>query len=38
VRNRFWSAADWTPWRAISAVRARWPTLDVDVRVLVLAE
>jgi hypothetical protein len=28
---RFWSA-DWTPWPAIAAVRARWPTLHLDVR------
>jgi hypothetical protein len=29
----FW-AADWTPWRAILALRARWPALRVDVRPL----
>ena len=27
----FWSA-DWTPWRALAAVRARWPTLYFDIR------
>ena len=27
----FWSA-DWTPWRAVAAVAARWPTLRFDVR------
>ncbi len=27
----FWSA-DWTPWRALAAVRARWPALQFDVR------
>jgi hypothetical protein len=29
----FW-AADWTPWRAIAQLRARWPTLRLDVRPL----
>ena len=27
----FW-AADWTPWRAIVALRARWPDLLIAVR------
>ena len=27
----FWSA-DWTPWRALAAVAARWPALRFDVR------
>lgn len=27
----FWSA-DWTPWRALAQVAARWPTLRFDVR------
>ena len=27
----FWSA-DWTPWRAILALRARWPELRISVR------
>ena len=27
----FWSA-DWTPWRAILAQRARWPDLRIDIR------
>jgi hypothetical protein len=29
----FW-AADWTPWRAILALRARWPGLSISVRPL----
>jgi hypothetical protein len=29
----FWSA-DWTPWRAIAALRARWPALGIAVRPL----
>ena len=33
---RFWSA-DWTPWRALAAVRARWPALALHVRVLAVA-
>ena len=32
-RVGFW-AADWTPWRAVSALRARWPDLRIDVRPL----
>ena len=28
---RFWSA-DWTPWRAIKVLRAKWPSLAVTVR------
>ena len=31
VRISFWSA-DWTPWRALTAVRARWPALHFNVR------
>ena len=31
VRLSYWSA-DWTPWRALAAVRARWPALRFDVR------
>ncbi len=27
----FW-AADWTPWRALTTVRASWPALGIDVR------
>lgn len=27
----FWSA-DWTPWRALSAIAARWPSLRFDTR------
>jgi hypothetical protein len=26
-----WSA-DWTPWRALAQIGARWPTLQVEVR------
>jgi hypothetical protein len=29
----FWSA-DWTPWPAILALRARWPALSIAVRPL----
>lgn len=29
----FWSA-DWTPWRVIAALRARWPALGIAVRPL----
>jgi hypothetical protein len=29
----FW-AADWTPWRAILALRTHWPALRIDVRPL----
>jgi len=31
VRLSFWSA-DWTPWRALAAVAARWPALRFDIR------
>lgn len=31
VRISFWSA-DWTPWRALGNVAARWPALRFDVR------
>ena len=34
---RFWSA-DWTPWRALAAVRTRWPALTLHVRVGGVAE
>ena len=30
-RLSFW-AADWTPWRALAAIRARFPTLRFDVQ------
>jgi hypothetical protein len=29
---RFWSA-DWTPWRAIAAMRSRWPSMAFEVSV-----
>jgi hypothetical protein len=29
----FW-AADWTPWRAVLALRQRWPALRIEVRPL----
>ena len=29
----FWSA-DWTPWRALQQLRARWPSLRLEVRPL----
>ena len=31
LRISLWSA-DWTPWRALAAVRARWPMLCFDIR------
>ena len=31
LRFSFWSA-DWTPWRALATVRARWPALRFDIR------
>ncbi len=31
LRLSFWSA-DWTPWRALAQVAARWPTLRFDAR------
>ena len=31
LRLRFWSA-DWTPWRAVSRIRADWPGLCFDVK------
>jgi len=31
VRLSFWSA-DWTPWRALATVAARWPALRFDLR------
>jgi hypothetical protein len=33
VSYRFWSA-DWTPWRALAAVRTRWPALALHVNVI----
>jgi hypothetical protein len=27
----FWSA-DWTPWRALAQIAARWPSLRIDTR------
>ena len=30
-RLRFWSA-DWTPWRALNDLGARWPALRFDIR------
>ncbi len=31
VEIKFW-AADWSPWRALSAIAARWPMLRFDLR------
>ncbi len=31
IRLAFWSA-DWTPWRALSTIAARWPALRFDTR------
>lgn len=36
-RCRFWSA-DWTPWRALAAVRERWPGLHVHLAVTYATE
>jgi hypothetical protein len=30
IHITFWSA-DWTPWRALTAVAERWPDLRFDV-------
>jgi len=37
VSYRFWSA-DWTPWRALSAVRTRWPALTLHLTMRSVAE
>ena len=37
VSYRFWSA-DWTPWRALSAVRTRWPALTLHITMRSVAE
>lgn len=37
VSYRFWSA-DGTPWRALAAVRTRWPALALHVKVLGITE
>lgn len=34
---RFWSA-DWTPWRALETIRARWRTLSLHVKLLPVSE
>jgi hypothetical protein len=33
----FWSA-DWTPWHALTAVRARWPALGLHLKLLPVGE
>ena len=33
----FWSA-DWTPWRALAAMRARWQTLSLHLKLLPVGE
>ncbi len=33
----FWSA-DWTPWRALAVVRARWPTLNLHLKLLPIGD
>jgi hypothetical protein len=33
----FWSA-DWTPWHALAAVRSRWPTLSLHLKLLPISE
>jgi len=30
LRLSFWSA-DWSPWRALAAIAARWPALRFDL-------
>ncbi len=37
LRYRFWSA-DWTPWRALSAMRSRWPSIIFHVNVRAVSE
>ena len=37
LRYRFWSA-DWTPWRALAAVRSRWPSIMLQVSVRAVSE
>jgi len=37
VSYRFWSA-DWTPWRALSLVRTRWPALTLHITMRSVAE
>lgn len=37
VSYRFWSA-DWTPWRALTTVRTRWPALALHVKIFGITE
>ena len=37
LRYRFWSA-DWTPWAALAAIRARWSSISVQVSVRAVSE
>lgn len=37
ISYRFWSA-DWTPWRAIAAMRSRWPSTAFEVSVRAVSE
>ena len=37
LRYRFWSA-DWSPWRAVAAMRARWSALTFQVSVRAVSE
>lgn len=37
ISYRFWSA-DWTPWRAIAAMRSRWPLMAFEVSLRAVSE
>ncbi len=37
LRYRFWSA-DWTPWRALSSVKSRWPEMIFQITVRAVSE
>ena len=37
LNYRFWSA-DWTPWRALAAMRSRWPSIRFQVSVRAVSE
>jgi hypothetical protein len=37
LRYRFWSA-DWTPWAALAAIRARWSSISIQVSVRAVSE
>jgi hypothetical protein len=37
LRYRFWSA-DWTPWRALSSIKSRWPEMMFQIAVRAVSE